>query len=113
MAVTLPLPSTVATVVLLLLHAPVPPPNTTPFAVKGTEVTLIHRGEEPVTEVIAAFGFTVTEGEVAVHPVADTELFVGVAVKINVVFPWPTPVTRPEPATTVAILVLLLAHVPV
>ena len=57
-AVTTPDASTVATVVLLLLHAPVPPPSTTPLAVY-VAVAPIQSGEVPLTEVMAAFAVTV------------------------------------------------------
>ena len=58
--VTKPAALTEATAELLLLHAPDPPPRTTPFAVYD-EVPAIHNGLNPVTEVIAAFGFIVTD----------------------------------------------------
>jgi hypothetical protein len=50
---------TVATAVLLLLHAPVPPPNTTPETVYVV-VAPIHCGVVPaVTEPALALGFKV------------------------------------------------------
>jgi len=59
-AVTTPLELTVATDALLLLHAPVPPPKTTPLAVHVV-VNPWHIGvAPPVTEVILALGVTFT-----------------------------------------------------
>jgi hypothetical protein len=51
---------TVATAVLLLLQAPVPPPSTTPTVVY-VAVAPIHSGVVPVTDVITAFGLMVTD----------------------------------------------------
>ena len=51
---------TVATAALLLLHAPVPPLNTTVFAVY-VAVPAIHSGVVPDTEAILAFGLIVTD----------------------------------------------------
>jgi hypothetical protein len=61
---------TVATEGLLLLHTPVPPPKTTPLAVYVVDAPM-HRGEDPVIEVIAAFGVTVIVPDAVVgdpHP---------------------------------------------
>ena len=58
-AVTTPVPAfTVATPVLSLLHAPVPPPNTTELAVYVV-VAPTHTGVVPVTDAMLAFGVTV------------------------------------------------------
>lgn len=52
---------TVATDVLLLLQDPVPPPNTTPLAVKMVGEPPIQSGLVPLTEVTAAVGITENE----------------------------------------------------
>ena len=57
-AVTTPDDVTVAIDVLLLLHAPVPPPNTTEPAVY-VALAPTHNGLEPVTDATLAFGLTV------------------------------------------------------
>lgn len=54
--------STVATELLLLLHDPVPPPRTTPFAVK-VAVSPTQSGLLPLTELTAASGVTVKVAE--------------------------------------------------
>ena len=59
MPVTSPAALTVATAGLLLLHVPVPPLRTAPFAVY-VAVAPMHRGEVPVTDTMLAFGFIVT-----------------------------------------------------
>ena len=59
MPVTNPAALTVATAGLLLLHAPVPPLSTMPFAVYEA-VPPIHNGDKPVTEAIVAFGLIIT-----------------------------------------------------
>ena len=58
--VTNPAALTVATAGLLLLQAPVPPLSTTPLAAY-VAVPPIHKGDVPVTEVILASGFIVTD----------------------------------------------------
>ena len=76
-AVTTPLAFTVATPVLLLLHAPEPPPNTTPLA-EYVAVPPIHNGLVPLTPLTAAFGVTVivllAQLVVTVHDVLSTLL---------------------------------------
>ena len=57
--VTNPTALTVAIAALLLLHAPVPPLNTTVLAVYVV-VPAIHKGLVPVTDAILATGLTVT-----------------------------------------------------
>ena len=107
-AVTTPDASTVATAVLLLDHAPVPlPPSTTPLAVY-VDVAPIHSVPfVVVTEVIAAFGLTVTLCDaLTVPPQPPVIVYVIVAV------PALTAVTTPD-ASTVATAVLLLDHAPV
>ena len=58
--VTNPDELTVATAVLLLLHDPVPPPNTTELAVY-VAVPPIQSGLMPVTEAMLAFGVIVND----------------------------------------------------
>ena len=68
--VTKPAALTVAMAALLLLHAPVPPLSTTPFA-EYVAVPPIQRGLVPVTEVMLALGLIVTACEalgVPPHP---------------------------------------------
>ena len=59
-AVTNPAASTVATLVLLLLHAPVPPPKTTVLA-EYVAVCPTHNAPVPLTEAMLDNGVTVTE----------------------------------------------------
>src|SRR6478752_949986 len=54
--------STVALAGTLLLHAPVPPPNTNEFA-EYIAVAPMHKGEVPETEDMLAIGFTVIVAE--------------------------------------------------
>ena len=71
-AVTRPAELIVATEVLLLLQAPVPPLTTTELAV-NVAVPPTHKGEVPVTDPILALDFTTT-----VAPVPPTEVLVPV-----------------------------------
>lgn len=86
---------TVAIPVLPL--AQVPPPASLKVVFDATQTLSV-----PV--IAPGSGLTVT-GVVAVQPV-------DVKVKVIVAVPEATPVTTPVPETTVALLVLLLAHVP-
>ena len=56
---TSPAALTVAIAALLVLQAPLPPLRTTPFAVY-VAVPPMHKGEDPLTDVMAAFGLIVT-----------------------------------------------------
>jgi hypothetical protein len=60
MPVTTPDELTVATEILLLLHAPVPPLRTTELALYEA-VAPSHIGVSPVTEAILALGITVID----------------------------------------------------
>jgi hypothetical protein len=105
--VTNPDALTVATAALLLLHAPVPPPRSTPVVVY-VAVAPIHSGVVPVTDVIAAFGVMVTDccaDNVPPQP--------PVIVYIILHEPANIPVTNPVDELTVATAVLLLLHAPV
>jgi hypothetical protein len=97
---------TVATAVLLLLHAPVPPPRTTPVVVY-VAVAPIHSGVVPVTDAIPALGLIVTDCCADTVPPQPP-----VIVYIILHEPAATPVTTPD-ALTVATAVLLLLHAPV
>jgi hypothetical protein len=106
-AVTTPVAEfTVATAVLLLLQVPVPPPRTTEVAVYVV-VCPVHKGVVPVTEATLALGFTVTVCCADLVPLQPP-----VMVKMILAVPAVTPVTTPD-ASTVAMAVLLLLHVPV
>ena len=104
--VTTPDVLTVATAVLSLLHAPVPPLNTTELAVYVAEPP-IHTGDEPVTEAMLAFGLMVTETDWLTVPPQPP-----VMVYMMFALPAVTPVTTPD-VLTVATDVLLLLHAPV
>src|SRR6185369_14419587 len=107
-AVTSPLVgSTVATVVLSLLHAAVPPPRTAPLAVKVV-VALVQSGLVPVTEVTLAFGSTVNNCCCDGVPLQPP-----VIVKVICAVPSPTAVTSPLVGSTVATAVLSLLQLPV
>ena len=70
-AVANPDASTVATAVLLLLHAPVPPPSTTPLAVY-VAIAPIQSGEVPEIVPAVTFGLTtigIVAGSGALQPV--------------------------------------------
>ena len=74
---------TVATDVLLLLHAPVPPLKTTVFAVYCVVVPA-HNGEVPVTDATLAAGVAVT-----VTGVLVTEGHAALAVQVRITWPLP------------------------
>ena len=97
---------TVATAVLLLLHAPVPPPITTPFAVK-VAVEPIQSGVVPVTDVMVAFGVMVTDCFAVFVPLQPPVMFY-----IMSAVPADPPVTNPVYAFTVTTAILLLLHAP-
>lgn len=102
-AVTSPVEaSTVATAVLLLLHVP----PAVPFVVK-VDVAPVQSGVVPVIVPALTFGSTVMEMNVETGlPQPLLTVYVISAV------PAATPVTSPVEASTVAIAVLLLLHVP-
>ena len=104
--VTTPPEVTVATPVLLLLHAPVPPLVTTEPAVYVV-VLPIHIEAVPVTEPTLALGIIVIACNADFVPPQPP-----VIVYTMLQLPAPTPVTTP-PEVTVAIPVLLLLHAPV
>ena len=67
-AVTVPLDATVATAVLLLDQAPVPPPKVTPDTVYAAVVPG-HRGVVPLTVPATALGVTVSALDAVLVPV--------------------------------------------
>ena len=70
---------TVATPVLLLLHAPLPPLNNTSFALNVVVVPM-HMPEAPVTEPMLEFGYVVSVTGVLE---ADVQAAVGTQVRIT------------------------------
>jgi hypothetical protein len=105
--VTNPDALTVATNVLLLLHAPVPPLKTIPFAVY-VAVLVIQSGLVPVTDATLALAFIVIDcSAVFVPPQPPVIVYTILHV------PTATPVTNPVDELTVATAVLLLLQDPV
>ena len=82
-AVATPEELTVAMAVLLLLHAPVPPLNTTVFAVY-CDVAPTHNDEVPVTDATLAAGLAVT-----VTGVLVTDGHAALAVQVRITWPLP------------------------
>src|SRR4029077_20672621 len=105
-AVTSPLPSTVATAVLLLPQVTTRPDNGLPFASLGVAVSC---SVSPTTT-LAGAGVTVTEATGASVTVTLEVPLCPSLVAVIVAEPAATPVTTPLPFT-VATAVLLLAHV--
>ncbi len=88
-AVTSPVDEfTVATDVLLLLHAPVPPLKTTVFAVYCA-VAPAHNGEVPVTDATLALGVTVSTAGILDPDVQPA------VVELHEIITWPSPDFEP------------------